>query len=224
MPGGSGAAGDADAADFERAERADADAEPADAEFDEADAERAEASMVELAISSDGEVFVPDGHAVRVIPIGDPGELAAHREDIEAGLIALSSSERQGLVGRRAPAGAKPGYPLNAGDFSAARIRRGAAGVVPWHLETLGREGEFGWYAFETEDGARAALAMLEKRRIVQPPRDDEGRVVPPSAEQFEEARRRWEETERQLALDAERDPGLGDDEPPPPADWSSRR
>jgi hypothetical protein len=155
-----------------------------------------------LAVTSDGAVFVPDGHAVRVVPLGEPEAMAAHREDIEAGLIAMSASGRLQLAGFRGPGGGKGGTPLNAGDFTGARMKRGAAGSMPWRLETLGRDGDYGFYPFETEEGARAALAMLEKRDIVRALRDEDGRPIPASSEDFEEARRRYDETEQALALE----------------------
>ena len=177
-----------------------AEDEPAaPAAFVEADLDEAE----ELAVSSDGELFIPDGHAVRVMPLGDPGQIAAHREDIDAGLIALDTETRTQLRQMRM----KPGYPLQAGDLTAARIKRGAAGVVPWRLETLGRDGDYGFFAFETEDGARAALALLVQFDVVRRPRDEDGNIIPPSLEDFEEARRRYEETERQLAIESDDEP-----------------
>jgi hypothetical protein len=171
-----------------------------------------------LAVTSDGRVFVPDGAAVRLIPIGDPARSEEIREDIEAGMMAAGSAERAQLQQMRSATAGKPGWALDAGDFTAARIRRGAAGVVPWRLETLGRDGDYGFFPFEAEDGARAAIDLLEHRGIVQRPLDDDGRPIPASPEDFEEARRRYDETERALAL--EQDP----DEPAPDAGWSNRR
>jgi len=103
--------------------------------------------------------------------------------------------------------GAKPGMILNAGDFTAARIRRDA-GASLWRLETLGRDGDFGFFPFETDPGARIALAMLQKLGIVRVELDEDLQPIPPSPEDFEEARRRYDETERALAL--ENDPGEG--------------
>ena len=171
-----------------------------------------EGPVEELAITSDGVVFIPDGYAVRVIPL-DPGEVATHQEDIEAGVFALTPQERLYLASRQG----KPGQALSASDFTAARIKRGAVDVMPWLLEMLGRDGEYIPFPFETEDGARAALALLEARRIVRRPLDEDDRPIPPSPEDFEEARRRYDETWRELAL--EREPG---DEPGPP--YSDRR
>src|SRR6185295_776110 len=88
-----------------------------------------EGPIEELAITSDGVIFIPDGYAVRVIPL-DPHEVETHHEDIEAGVFALSPRERLQLAAQRG----KPGQALSVGDFTAARIRRGAADVVPWLL------------------------------------------------------------------------------------------
>jgi hypothetical protein len=85
-------------------------------------------------------------------------------------------------------------------------------------VETLGRDGEYGSMHFASEAAARGAIAEFERLRIVQRPLDEEGAVSPASAEDFEEARRRAEETERHLAIDPD------EDEPPPRNDWSSRR
>jgi hypothetical protein len=171
-----------------------------------------EGDIQELAVTSDGALFIPDGYSVRIMPL-DPDEALTHQEDIESGLFALSREERLQLVARRG----KPGQALSAGDFTAARIQRGAADVVPWVLETLGRDGEYIPFPFETDEGARAALAILQSRRIVRRPLDEEGREIPASPEDFEEARRRYDDSWRALAL--EREPG---EEPGPP--YSDRR
>ena len=184
---------------------------PEDPALPEAEVEDHE-SDIELAITSDGAVFIPDGYSIRVIPL-DPQEVESRLEDIEAGLFALSPKERTALAARQG----KPGSALSVGDFTAARIRRGAADVVPWLVETLGRDGEYIPFPFETEDGARAALKLIESMRIVRRPLDDEGRPIPASMEDFEEARRRYDETWRELAL--EQEPGEG---PGPP--YSDRR
>jgi len=167
----------------------------------------------ELAVTSDGDVFIPDGRNVRLMPL-HPDEIAAHHEDLEAGFFALPREERLQLVARRG----KPGQAFGPGDLSGARIRRGAAIAVPWCLETLGRDGEYIPFAFETEDGARAALALLEKYRIVRRPLDEDRRPIPPSSEDFEEGRRRFEESWRALAM--EHDPHEGID----PGTHSDRR
>ena len=113
--------------------------------------------------------------------------------------------------------GAKPGMILNAGDFTAARVRRDS-GAGSWRLETLGRDGDFGFFPFETESGARIALAMLQRLGIVQVHLDDDLNPIPPTPEDFEEARRRYDETERALALESDPGEGLA------PGDYSDRR
>jgi hypothetical protein len=167
---------------------------------------------------------------------GDPGErvpvtaegIALVRTGSQVALISLVQSEdmpewvRGGIEDSSVPYqvvnqiygqaahgshGARPGMILNAGDFTAARIRRDA-GAGLWCLETLGRDGDYGFFPFETDAGARTALAMLQKLGIVRVELDEDQQPVPPSREDFEEARRRYDETERALAL--ENDPGEG--------------
>jgi len=164
---------------------------------------------IELAITTEGVVFMPDGATVRLIPV----QASEYAEEIEAGLAQVSPIGRRTLDPNRG----KPGSALSAGDFTAARIRRGAADVVPWVLETLGRDGEFIPFPFETEDGARAALKLIEMQKIVRRPLDEEGRPIPASIEDFEEARRRYDDSWRALSL--EQEPG---DHPGPP--YSDRR
>jgi hypothetical protein len=172
-----------------------------------------EGPVEELAVTSEGDVFIPDGTHVRLMPL-HPDEIAAHQEDLEAGLFALTREERLQLIARRG----KPGQAFAPGDLTAARVQRGAAGVVPWCLETLGRDGEYIPFAFETEDGARAAFDLIERYRIVRRPLDDDGRPIPPSLEDWEEGRRRYDESWRALAMDS--DPGEGLE----PGTYSDRR
>jgi hypothetical protein len=167
----------------------------------------------ELAVTSEGDVFIPDGSNVRLMPL-HPDEIAAHQEDLEAGLFALTREEKLQLIARRG----KPGQALAPGDLTAARVQRGAAGVVPWCLETLGRDGEYIPFAFETEDGARAAFYLIERYRIVRRPLDDDGRPIPPSIEDWEEGRRRYDESWQALSMDS--DPGEGLE----PGTYSDRR
>jgi hypothetical protein len=93
-----------------------------------------------------------------------------------------------------------------AGDRSRARRSRsrisparaslpGVAGEYAWRLETLGRDGDFGFFPFATRAGAEAALELLEHYDIIRRPVDEDGDPIPPSAEDFEEARSRYEET-----------------------------
>jgi hypothetical protein len=106
---------------------------------------------------------------------------------------------------------------LEVGDFTAARIVPGVAGEYAWRLETLGRDGDFGFFPFATRAGGESALELLGHYEIIRRPTDEDGNLIPPSLEDFEEARRRYEETEAALALDA-------DDEPPRDPPWVSDR
>ena len=116
-----------------------------------------------------------------------PVDAAAYEEEIEAGVARMSPINRLSLDPNRG----KPGSALSSGDFTGARIKRGAVDIVPWLLETLGRDGEYIPFSFETEDGARAALKLIEAFKIVRRPLDEDGNPIPPSPEDFEEARRR---------------------------------
>ena len=170
-------------------------------------------SEEELAVTSGGDVFIPDGTHVRLMSL-EPDELSTHRDEVESGLFPLSRHERLQLIARRG----KPGIAFGPGDLTAARVQRGAAGVVPWCVETLGRDGEYIPFAFETEDGARAALELIERYRIVRRPLDDDGRPIPPSLEDWQEGRRRYDESWRALTMDS--DPGEGLE----PGTYSDRR
>lgn len=161
-------------------------------------------------VTSDGVVLIRGAHEVRLLHLA-PGEEVP--EWLGSGIAA--GSVPYPVLHRHAGHAAQGGTSLRAGDLTGARLRRESGG--PWRLETLGRDGDFGLFAFETEAGARDALALLEAA-IVRRPAGEDGEPVPPSAEDFEEARRRYEETERHLALSGD------EDEPPPPAEWSSRR
>ena len=160
-------------------------------------------------VTTDGVALLRMGSQIRLMPTEDHadaphllgGEAEAPREREESGPRAARGST--GLV-------------LQAGDFTAARVRRESG--EGWRVETHGRDGEFGMLTFETESIAREAMTLLEEVGIVRRPLDDDGAPVPASSEDFEEARRRFEETERALAIEGD------DDDPPRPNDWSSRR
>ena len=127
------------------------------------------------AVTVDGIAFIGEEHGVSLVPTPDP----------------------------LAPA-SRPIVPLDflrSGDFSAARVVRGAPGVDPWRLELLGPEGEYVSFGFEVEEGARAALDLLETRDVTRYVEGEDGRPLMPSKEQFEEAKRRSDETARLLAL-----------------------
>jgi len=135
-----------------------------------------------VAVTSAGHAFVPDRHAVRLVPPDEEGE-------------AWKAGEH--TRGKRGAAAFAESW--HAGDFTGARVVRGG-GEDPWRLEALGRDGEYVLFVFETRDGAEAALKLFESRGVVRLGEDEDGNLAPPSAEQFAEARRIFEETERELA------------------------
>ena len=63
----------------------------------------------------------------------------------------------------------------------------------------MGREGEYTAFVFETREGADAALAAFTSRGVIRIGTDEDGNPMPPSAEQFAEARRVFLETEQAL-------------------------
>lgn len=172
------------------------------------DDDELEDGMVEAAaITSDGWAFVPRGTGVEVVPPGEDDELLmdqAERHGADALNRALSAAPVNPQTGRRL-AFWKPGETLAAGDLVAARVVRGAPGVDPWRLEALGRDYDYRPFAFETEEAARTALALVEER-IVRPPRDEHGDTIPVGAEDFAVARRKHEETEQALAMETDDD------------------
>src|SRR5262249_14024781 len=127
------------------------------------------------AVTVDGLAFIGEEHGVSLVPTPDPASAA--------------------------PGPIVPLEFLRPGDFSAARVVRGAPSVDPWRLELLGPDGEYVSFAFAVEDAARVALDLLEARDVMHYEADDDGRPLMPSTEQFEEAKRRHDETERLLAL-----------------------
>lgn len=145
------------------------------------------------AVTSDNFALVPDRHAVRLIPPSDSGE---------SWKPGRSASDARG---ERALA-----MSWHAGDLTGGRVVRGAADEGPWRFEALGRDGEYMAFIFETEEGAHAAQAVFESRGIISLRENDEGERMPPQADQFEEARRIFLETEAALEL--------GDDEEEPRA------
>lgn len=160
-----------------------------------------------VAITSDGWAFVPDGEEVQLIPPGDPDDVVPVRSMFETGNQPQTDPDIQVMTGRGGPINPrthkpvsswKPGDHLDRGDYVGVRVKRGAPDFDPWRLEALGRDGEYRAWFFETEDAARAAHDLLE-RRIVVPRRDPHGDPVPARDEEFDEARRLDEETERAL-------------------------
>ena len=148
-----------------------------------------------VAVTSDGDALVADRHAVRLVPPETEIDEVWHQQ--EAGVRARN---------RRGDAAMAASWA--GGDLTGVRVVRGEASEAPWRLDTLGRDGEYGMLLFETESGARAARDLFEKKRIVRPGRGDDGEPLPPSREQFEDARRIYLETMADLEA------GGADDEP----------
>lgn len=177
------------------------DAHGGDGAFDDGgfDADEEGDAAAPLVVESDGHVWLPTGSGVRRLWLGsedaDPALLAA-------GYVSREEFERRRTHARmRGDAQGLTGEPLAPGDFTAGRVVRGAPGVDPWRLEALGPEGEYVTFAFETEDAARTALDLLEARGVVRRPLDDDGSPIPASPGDFEEARRRADETEAELEI-----------------------
>lgn len=143
-----------------------------------------------VAVSSDGRAFVPDHHVVRVMPRTEEGE--------------------EWKVGARIK-GRDPLDPASAwhpGDMRGVRVVRGDFDDGPWLLEGLGRDGDYLAFTFETRDAADAAKELFERVGVVKLGEDEDGRPMPPSAEQFEEARRIMSETAAELELPDDPDDG----------------
>ncbi len=140
-----------------------------------------------VAVTTDGFAIVPDAHAVRYMPPDEAGE-----------------AWKAGSAARNARGGRALDMSWHAGDFTGARIVRGDADEGPWRLEAMGRDGEYAAFVFETREGADAALKAFESRGVIRLGRDEDGKAMPPSAEQFAEARRVYLETEAALDADEE--------------------
>jgi hypothetical protein len=136
------------------------------------------------AVTSDNYAFVPDRHAVRLVPPDESGE------EWKRGSSATDHRGAQALT-----------MSWHAGDLTGARVVRGGADEGPWRLEALGRDGDYIAFSFETEDGARTALEVLESRRIISLRENEDGERMAPQADQFEEARRVFLETEAELNM-----------------------
>jgi hypothetical protein len=180
--------------------------DPVDDADDDLDDLETEDGMVEAAaITSDGWAFVPRGTGVELVPPGEDDDLLsdqAQRHGADALKKAMSIAPINPATGKRLVFW-KPGESLAAGDLIAARVVRGAPDVDPWRVEALGRDYDYRSYAFETEEAARFALALLEER-IARLPRDSHGTDIPVGAEDFTVARRKHAETEQALAMDSD--------------------
>jgi hypothetical protein len=156
-----------------------------DAGDDDGDEDDDLESVEVVAVTSEGFAMVPDKHAVRLVPPQEEGEAW------KAGTTGHSPRGQRALD-----------MSWHAGDFTGGRVVRGAADEGPWRFEALGRDGEYTAFVFETREGADAALGLFQSRGVVRLGHDDDGNAVPPSPEQFEEARRIYLETEAALDHD----------------------
>jgi hypothetical protein len=137
-----------------------------------------------VAVTSDGHALIPDRHVVRLLPPEDSGE----EWKVGAGIKSSTIRAERAF-----------GMTWSSGDLRGARIVRGGAEEGAWVLETLGRDGEFIPFDFETREAAEAAQQLFESHRVVQLGEDEDGNRVPPSSEQFEEARRLYDENVAEL-------------------------
>jgi hypothetical protein len=165
-----------------RPEPPDEDADDTD-DADDADDDGTDDRLV-VAVTSDGRAFVPDHHVVRVLSTPEEGEEWKVGARLKAALETVAM-----------------GSGWSPGDLRGARVVRGDFDEGPWLLETLGRDGEYITYVFETSEAANAAKGLLERLDVVVLGEDEDGRPMPPSAEQFAEARRIYLETAAQLEL-----------------------
>ncbi len=154
---------------------------PADADEDDGDEWE---SVDVVAVTSDGYALVPDTHVVRLVPPHEEGD-----------------AWKAGETGRNRRGEMALAMTWQNGDFTGARVVQGAADEGPWRFEALGRDGEYAAFVFETREGADAALNVFQSRGVVRHGHDEDGNPAPPSAEQFEEARRVYLETEAALEL-----------------------
>ncbi len=146
-----------------------------------------------VAVTSGGNALVPDGHVVRMLPPEDSGEEWKVGAGIKSGTLRAEKAF---------------GMTWSAGDLRGARVIRGAEDEGAWVLETLGRDGEYIPFDFETLEAAEAAKQMFERVGVVRIGEDEEdGQPAPPSSEQFEEARRIYRETLSELSMDEGEEP-----------------
>ena len=160
----------------------------ADGGADEGDEDEWEQVDV-VAVTSDGYALVPDTHVVRLVPPHEEGD-----------------AWKAGETGRNRRGEMALAMTWHNGDFTGARVVQGAADEGPWRFEALGRDGEYAAFIFETREGADAALNVFQSRGVVRHGHDEDGNPAPPSAEQFEEARRIFLETEASLDMSDDQD------------------
>jgi hypothetical protein len=154
----------------------------------------------EVVVTADGRRFLPDDDGVQILPAGD----LEHSRPVRgrAGLdwstlVFLRGVPVDPRGGRPLPSW-KPGERLDPGDLLGARVMPGESEDAAWRLEALGRDRDYRAWAFEGEETARAALALVE-RRVVRRPWGGDGRAWPPAAADFERALRELLETEQAL-------------------------
>lgn len=138
-----------------------------------------------VAVASDGSAFVPDRHVVRILPPEEEGE------EWKVGA---------GIKSSRLRAAWALSMTWHAGELRGVQVVRSGADA-PWRLEALGRDGEYISFEFETAEAAEAAKGLFEHQGIVELGEDEDGHPMPPSREQFAEARRISQETEAALGL-----------------------
>jgi hypothetical protein len=186
---------------------------------DPAEREGDAASEAPVPVSAEGVAFVPRSHGILLLPLVEAEEETPSwlAQPLESGSMPFGVLHRLFFSDARA-AKHRSGTALGAGDLTAARVTHGVSAADPWRLETLGRDGDFGFHPFVTRAGADQALELLQEHEIVQSPLDEDGNRIPPSLEDFEEARRRYERTEMELAIDTD------EDEPPREGPWVSDR
>jgi hypothetical protein len=164
---------------------------PPEPEAVDGDSEGAGGQLV-VAVTSDGHALIPDRHVVRLLPPEETGE----EWKVGAGIRSSTLRAERAF-----------GMTWSSGDLRGARIVRGGAEEGAWVLETLGRDGEFIPFDFETREAAEAAQHLFESHGVVQLGEDEDGNRVPPSSEQFEEARRLYAEGVAELEVDDGEEP-----------------
>ena len=145
-----------------------------------------------VAVTSDGHALIPDKRVVRLLPPEESGE----EWKVGAGLKSATLRAERAF-----------GMTWSAGDLRGARVARVDAEAGAWQLETLGRDGEYIPFDFETREAAEAAKRLFEEQGVVQIGEDEDGNPAPPSSEQFEEARRLYLATIAELEFGGGEEP-----------------
>ena len=145
-----------------------------------------------VAVTSDGHALIPDKRVVRLLPPEDSGE----EWKVGAGIRPATLRAEQAF-----------GSTWSSGDMSGARVVKGGAEEGAWVLQTLGRDGEFYPFDFETREAAEAAKHLFESQGVVKLGEDEDGHPMPPSSEQFEEAHRVYRQTMAELGTDDGEEP-----------------